>query len=152
MLLKHAAMLLSSAAIGDTSKEIGLGGVVAISGFLVTNFLGGWDAALKLLIFLFVADYVTGVLGAFRTKLVNSETMFWGGIRKGIVLMVISIAAICDQWVGGEAPVFRTLALYFYVGREGLSLVENLGMLGLPMPNALTKFLTQLQDRSKDSV
>jgi toxin secretion/phage lysis holin len=96
------------------------------------------------------ADYVTGVLAAMRNKNVNSEIMFWGGIRKAIILLVVLLAAQLDQLVGGQDPVFRTMTLYFYVGREGLSVVENLGIIGVPLPSAITKFLEQLKQKGGD--
>jgi toxin secretion/phage lysis holin len=137
-----------TAAAGSTGKESVFGGVTAVSGLLAQS-LGGWDAALKVLVALMLADYVTGVLGAFKTKTVNSEVMFWGGVRKGITLAVIALAAMCDQWVGADAPIFRTLAVYFYAGREGLSVVENLGPLGVQLPPGLVKFLEQLKQKGE---
>lgn len=64
-----------TAAAGSTGKEFAFGGITALSGLLASA-LGGWDTALKVLVALMVADYVTGVLGAFKTKTVNSGVMF----------------------------------------------------------------------------
>lgn len=149
MSIKAIGMTLLTAAVGNTGKEAGLGGFIAAAGTSLTAALGGWDVALRLLVWLMVADYVTGLLGAIRVGKVNSEVMFWGGVRKGVVLGVIMLAVAADQFIGGNAPVFRTLAVYFYAGREGLSVVENLGPLGVPLPDALVKFLEQLQEKGK---
>lgn len=149
MSIKASMSWLAEAIVGASGKEAGLGGAVAAAGTAITAALGGWDTALRLLVYLMVADYVTGLFGAFRTHSVNSETMFWGGIRKAIVLCVIFLAVQIDQFVGNETPVFRTLALYFYAGREGLSVVENFGVLGVPLPDGLTKFLEQLQQKGE---
>lgn len=92
-------------------------------------------------------DYFTGLLGAIKTHTVNSDVMFWGGIRKGVVLIVVALSVMADQMVGNGSPIFRTLALYFYSGREGLSVVENIGILGVPLPAALTTFLEQLKQK-----
>lgn len=148
MEVKWLAILLT-AVLGSNGREVATGGIVAALGTFASLYLGGWDVALKLLIFLMIADYITGVLGAIKSKSMNSDIMFWGGVRKGIVLMVIAIASMCDQWVGSNDPIFRTLALYFYVGREGLSVVENIGIIGVPLPVALTQFLEQLQEKGK---
>lgn len=123
-------------------------GVAAISTAL-TAALGGWDAALKALLAFMILDYVTGILAAIRNKQLNSEVMFWGGIRKGAVLAVVAIAVILDQTVGNKEPIFRTLAVYFYVAREGLSVTENLGLLGVPLPGFITKVLSQLQEKGE---
>ncbi|WP_217597297.1 holin family protein [Cohnella sp. GbtcB17] len=116
---------------------------------IITVALGGWDAALRILVVLMVADYLTGVLAAFRRKQVNSEAMFWGGIRKAVVLGVIAIAILLDDLVGNTAPVFRLLALYFYIAREGLSVVENLGLIGVKLPNFIKDVLEQLQQKAE---
>ncbi|MCZ8520110.1 MULTISPECIES: phage holin family protein [Paenibacillus] len=147
MTIKDMTTMFATAALGDNLKEFSYGSVVAAAGFVGSNYLGGWDKALQFLVVAMIADYITGILGAVKTKSVNSEVMFWGGIRKGVVIGVIALAAICDQWVGGENPVFRMLALYFYGGREGLSVVENLGKIGVPLPGSLTKFLEQLKQK-----
>ncbi|NTZ20947.1 holin [Paenibacillus sp. JMULE4] len=147
MQIRQLGALVITAAAGDTKGETAIGGVVAFIGLIASQYLGGWDTALKVLVFLMIADYISGLLGAVKTKTVNSEIMFWGGIRKGVVLGVIALAVLLDELIGGEVPVFRTIALYFYSGREGLSVVENLGVLGVPLPPALTKFLEQLQQK-----
>lgn len=146
MSIKESALWLVDATVGS-SKEITLGGIAATAGTALSAYFGGWDTPLRLLVGLMIADYVTGLLGAIRSHSVNSEVMFWGGIRKGIVLMVVILAVMLDQFVGNSAPVFRTLAIYFYAGREGLSVVENLGILGVPLPSGVTQFLQQLQEK-----
>lgn len=151
MHVKDIIALLAEAALGGNAREFSLGGTVAFIGVIVSDYLGGWDNAMKILVLLMVIDYVSGMLGAFKNKSLNSEVMFWGGVRKGIVFFVIALAAACDQLLGGQAPVFRTLALYFYAGREGLSVIENLGVLGVPMPTALTQFLEQLRQRGESN-
>ncbi len=139
---------LATAAVGNTGKEAVLGGVFAFIATFATAYLGGWDQPLKVLIALMIADYATGVLGAMKQKNLNSDVMFWGGVRKGIVILVIGLASMVDQWMGNGA-VFRTIAIYFYAGREGLSVVENFGILGVPFPSKLTQFLTQLQEKGE---
>jgi len=116
---------------------------LSFSAFIAS--LGGWDATLKVLVVLMVLDYVTGVLGAIKNKQVNSEIMFWGGFRKGLILAVVVVAVLLDQMVGNSEPILRTLSIYFYVAREGISVTENLGILGVPLPTSISRVLTQLQ-------
>lgn len=122
--------------------------VTAIVGTAVTSYLGGWDIAMKLLVIFLIADYSTGVLAAIKTKSLNSEVMFWGGVRKGIILVVILISVTLDQMVNNQIPIFRTLALYYYIAREGLSVIENIGKLGEIVPPFLAQFLTQIQTKN----
>ncbi|HBV87559.1 MAG TPA: holin [Desulfosporosinus sp.] len=132
-------------------KEFSLNTVVAIGGTIVSAWLGGWDAALNVLVVLMILDYTTGFLGAIKLKNVNSEVMWWGGIRKGAILAVIAMAVLLDQMMGNPEPILRTMAIYFYVAREGVSVTENLGILGVPLPSALKRVLEQLQERSGKS-
>ncbi len=65
--------------------------------------------------------------------------MFWAGIRKGVVFIVIMIAVLADEMLSNSMPVLRTFVLYYYIAREGLSVTENYVLLGVP-------FLKQLVD------
>jgi len=132
------------------TKEFSFSTVIAAIGTIVSAWLGGWDAALRVLVVLMVIDYVTGFLGAIKDEKVNSEVMFWGGVRKGIILVVLALAVLLDEMVGNSAPILRTLAIYFYVAREGVSVTENLGILGVPLPPGISRVLTQLQERGDE--
>lgn len=132
-----------------TLKEFGFDTIIAAAGTIITAALGGWDAALKVLIVLMVVDYATGLLNAAKRRQVNSEVMFWGGIRKGAILAVVALAVLLDSMLGYTDPVLRTLAIYFYAAREGLSVTENLGLMGVPMPPGVSKVLGQLQEKGE---
>lgn len=132
------------------TRELSFSAVIAAFGTTVSACLGGWDKGLQALVYCMVLDYVFGLLGAIKKKRVNSETMFWGGIRKGSILAVVSIAVVLDRLVGNIEPIFRTMAVYFYVGREGWSIAENLGILGVPLPGALRRVLEQLQEKGDE--
>lgn len=133
-------------------KEFEWGVVGAAAGTIVSAWLGGWDVALQALVAFMVVDYLTGVLAAIKQRRLSSEVMFWGGLRKGIILLVLAMAVILDRLVGNEDPIFRTLAIYFYVAREGLSILENLGLLGIPLPDFLRRVLEQLNDDKNQNV
>jgi toxin secretion/phage lysis holin len=128
-------------------KEIGFNTVIATIGTAVSAWLGGWDAALKVLVVLMIVDYATGFLGAVKQERVNSNTMFWGGIRKGLILAVVVVAVLLDELIGNTEPIMRTMAIYFYAAREGLSVTENLGKLGVPLPPVIVRVLEQLQTK-----
>lgn len=153
----HLKMLFTTiftAAVGSGSKEISTGSLAAVTGLLATaaGWLGGWDKPLQLLVVLMLADYVSGVAGAFKTKTVSSDIMFWGGVRKAVVLFVVGLGALVDAWVQPGMPLFRTAAIFFYVGREALSVVENFGVLGVPLPDKIREFLLQLnEDKAKNN-
>jgi len=146
-MLDKIGNLLLTAAIGANDKETLAGGVIAVIGTTIAASLGGWDTALKLLVWAMIIDYATGVLGALKgKKKLDSDVMFWGGIRKAVVLVVVALAVMLDQFMGNDSPVFRTIAMYFYIGREGLSIVENLGKLNVPVPGVIKDKLQQLSE------
>lgn len=147
---KELAVNSLSAAIGN-GKEAAWGASIAAIGVSLSNLLGGWDMALKVLLLLMVGDYVTGMLGAIRQRKVNSEVMYWGGIRKAVVLFVVGLASLLDDWIQPGAPIFRTAAIYYYAGREGVSVVENLGDIGVPLPKAIKDFLEQLAAKGDEA-
>lgn len=130
------------------TRETAFSTVVAFFGLIANSFLGCWDIGLKLMVFCMVFDYATGVLGAIKQKTLSSEVMFWGGIKKCVILIVLAMAVLLDQLIGNEGPVFRTLAIYFYVGKEGLSVVENLGIIGVRLPSFFYKVLSQFKRRA----
>jgi toxin secretion/phage lysis holin len=130
-------------------KELGFSTAIASVCTVMSAALGGWDIALRVLIALMVVDYITGFLGAVKNKKVNSEVMFGGGARKGAILSVIVITVLLDEMVGNQQPILRTLAIYFYAAREGVSLTENLGILGVYLPPGIKKVLEQLQEKGE---
>ncbi|NOU63189.1 holin [Paenibacillus sp. LMG 31461] len=148
---KPVSTIFISAAAGANGKEITFGGIFAAVATFVVAALGGWDVSLRLLAYMMIADYATGFLGAWKNKKLNSDVMLWGGVRKGIVMLVIILAVQLDQLLGGQAPIFRTLAIYYYAGREGLSLIENFGVLGVPWPPAIQNALEQLKQKGEST-
>nr|WP_302057310.1 phage holin family protein [Paenibacillus sp. Lou8.1] len=138
-----------TAMIGASGKEAAAGGMTMLIGLIVT-FLGGWDKPLQVLLTMMVLDYIFGVAVAIKNKKMDSDVMFWGGIRKATVLMVVGLSAQIDDWLQPDAPIFRIAAIYFYAGREGLSLAENLGAMGIPLPFKLKSFLKQLNEKGDD--
>lgn len=117
---------------------------VAAAGTFLSHLLGGWDMSLQFLIYLMIADYTTGIVSAIKNKNLNSEVMYWGGIRKSATLVVIMIAVMLDNLMGNTEPIFRTMAIWYYISREGLSTTENLGKIGVPLPEFIKSTLEQI--------
>ena len=114
-------------------------------------FLGGCDGLLIALVLFAVADYITGVMCAVADKKLSSEVGFKGICRKVIIFMLVGIAHIIDVNVIATGSVLRTAVIFFYLSNEGVSLLENAGHLGLPIPEKLKIVLEQLHDRSEKS-
>ena len=111
-------------------------------------FLGGCDGLLYAIIAFVAADYITGVMCAVIDKRLSSEAGFKGICRKVLIFMFIGIANILDVHVIGTGSVLRTAVIFFYISNGGVSLMENAGHLGLPIPEKLKVVLEQLHDRA----
>jgi toxin secretion/phage lysis holin len=112
-------------------------------------FLGGADGFLYALIAFVVIDYITGVMCAIVDKNLSSEVGFKGICKKVLIFILVGVGNIIDVQVLGEAGVLRTAVIFFYLSNEGVSLLENAGHLGLPIPAKLKAVLEQLHDRSE---
>ena len=112
-------------------------------------FLGGYDGLLYALVVFMVVDYVTGVMCAINDKKLSSSVGFRGICRKVLILMLVGIANILDVTVIGTGAILRTAVIFFYLSNEGVSLLENAGHLGLPIPEKLKEILAQLHDRAE---
>ena len=120
----------------------------ALGGWL-GYFLGGCDGFLYALLVFVVLDYVTGIMCAINDHKLSSEVGFRGICRKVIIFMLVGIGHILDVNVIGTGSVLRTAIIFFYLSNEGVSLLENAGHLGLPIPEKLKDVLEQLHDRAE---
>ena len=126
---------------------------LAVFGSFAANALGGWDAAMQVLVALMVADYITGVLVAAvwhkssksSSGTLNSVAGFKGILKKCAILALVWIGVLLDNATG--ANYIRTAVVLFFIGNEGISLLENLGLMGVPYPTFLKKALEALHDR-----
>ena len=112
-------------------------------------FLGGCDGLLYALLAFVVVDYITGVMCAIADHSLSSEVGFKGICRKVLIFLLVGIANILDVQVIGAGSVLRTAVVFFYISNEGISLLENAGHLGLPIPAKMKDVLEQLHDRSE---
>ncbi len=119
----------------------------AIGGWL-GFFLGGLDGLLTALIAFVVIDYISGVMCAILDRELSSTVGFQGIFRKIIIFTLVGIAHIMDTQVIGSGSGLRSAVICFYLSNEGLSILENTGKLGLPIPERLKAILAQLNNRN----
>ena len=124
-------------------------GVFTVLGGWIGYYLGGCDGLLYALIAFVVVDYITGVMCAIEDKKLSSTVGFKGICRKVLIFLLVGIAQIIDVHVLGQVGVIRTAVIFFYLSNEGVSLLENAGHLGLPIPTKLKDVLEQLHNRSE---
>lgn len=110
--------------------------------------LGGLDVALNCLLIAIVLDYISGIIRAFIKKDLSSRIGFKGIVKKVSILLIVMLAVLIDR-VTGETGAIRTLVIYYFVANEGLSVVENLGQAGVPIPQSIKKALKVLKKENK---
>lgn len=123
-------------------------GLLATLGWLFIYLLGGWDVALQCLLLAIAFDYVSGIIKAFHTKTLSSKVGFQGILKKVGVLVIVMLGVLIDRVTGNTGAV-RTLVIYYFVANEGLSVLENLGQAGVPIPDAIKKALKALKKETK---
>lgn len=124
------------------------------SGF--ASVFGGWDAAIVTLVVFMAMDYVTGMLvaGVFKRSPktegggLESRAGWQGLIRKGVTLLIVVVAARLDLLVGDQSFIRDGVVIAFLVN-EVLSIVENAGLMGVPIPPVLVKAIEVLKQRSE---
>lgn len=109
---------------------------------------GGIDVGLTCLIVAIVLDYLSGMIKAYNKKQLSSKIGFSGILKKIGILILVMLSVLVDR-VTGDTGAIRTLVIYYFVANEGLSVLENLGESGIPIPNAIKKALKVLKDQSK---
>jgi toxin secretion/phage lysis holin len=117
-------------------------------GAWIGYYLGGCDGLLYALIAFVIVDYLTGVMCAIADKKLSSNVGFKGICRKVLIFLLVGIANIIDVQVIGQVGILRTAVIFFYLSNEGVSLLENAGHLGLPIPEQMKTVLEQLHDRA----
>lgn len=123
--------------------------VFAAAGGWLEWFLGGCDGLLFALVAFVVIDYITGIMCAVVDKKLSSAVGFKGIFKKVLIFALVGVGHILDTRVIGAGSVLRTAVIFFYLSNEGISLLENAGHLGLPIPKKLKSILEQLHDRSE---
>ncbi len=137
---------------GNQIKNLVLTGFAALSA-TVAQALGGWDMLLQVLVGFMAADYLTGltVAGCFRRSgktpggALSSRAGFLGLVRKCSVLLLVLLAVLLDRATGSEW--IRPAVCMFFIANEGLSILENLGLMGVPYPQFLRNMLEALQEQ-----
>ena len=123
--------------------------LTAIGAGVASTLLGGWDKSLEILLIFIIMDYVTGVAAAFKTKTLKSSVGFEGLMKKGAIFLIVILAAQLDRIIGNASGVFRTSTAFFFIANDALSVLENVGEMGVRLPAFLTSALTKLREENE---
>lgn len=127
-------------------------GVLAVVGSALAQALGGWDMALKVLIGFMGMDYATGWIVASvwhrsrksETGALNSNAGFKGLVKKGVIVALVWMATMLDRVTGSD--FVRTAVCMFFIANEGLSILENTAIMGIPYPAFVKNMLDAMKD------
>lgn len=123
-------------------KEMGQWIIAMVSSMLLWLF-GAWDIALQVMVGAMCIDYLSGLMAAKKEKKWSSRIGIYGIYKKVGMLLCVVIANLVDMVTGSN--IVRTAIILFLIGNEGISVLENLGRLGVPIPQKLLDVLIQLK-------
>lgn len=128
---------------------------IGVSGSFIASLFGGFDAALATLLIFMGIDYITGLIvaGVFHTSKKTANGTLesragWEGLcRKGVTLLVVLVACRLDLMIG--ANFIRDAVVIAFVANETISIIENAGLMGIPIPVVITRAIEVLKNKSE---
>jgi len=122
----------------------------------LAGLMGGWDITLTILAAMMAVDYVSGLAVAScgrspKTEAggLSSKAGFIGLAKKGFMLLIVLLAALLDQVAGNDGMIFRTAVTCYYIANEGLSVIENAALMGVPVPKGLKGALEAMREEKE---
>lgn len=120
--------------------------ITAFGGALASYLFGGWSALLGILLAFVIFDYVTGVIAAGIEGKLSSNAGLKGIAKKVAIFVIVAVANLVDRALG-NAHIFRDATIFFYLANELLSIIENVGRSGVPIPEVIKKAVAVLQGK-----
>lgn len=138
-------------------KQHTLYGIIGVIGGFISSLFGGWSAALTTLLLFMAVDYLTGLIvaGVFKqspktqTGALESRAGWKGLCRKGVTLLIILVAYRLDVVLGSS--FIKDAVVIAFIANETISIVENAGLMGVPIPPTIVKAIDVLRSRAEDS-
>lgn len=129
--------------------------LIGVIGSFFASLFGGWDAALVTLLIFMGIDYVTGLIvaGVFHTSektengTLESRAGWKGLCRKGVTLLVVLVACRLDLMMGSN--FIRDAVVIAFVANETISIIENAGLMGVPIPAVIVKAIEVLKKKAE---
>lgn len=130
-------------------KEYGQFIIASITGVFLWLF-GAWDIAIQVLFVLIITDYITGLMVGYNENKLSSKTGLKGIFKKVGILICVVVAVMADKVIGTDNTLRMAIILCF-CGNEGVSILENVSKLGVPIPKKLIDALLQLKGKGDDT-
>ena len=130
--------------------------ILGVAGGVIASLFGGWDAALITLVIFMGVDYITGLIvaGVFHRSpksgngALESRAGWKGLCRKGVILLVILVACRLDMVM--ESTFIRDAVVIAFITNETISIIENAGLMGVPVPAVIVRAIEILKKKSED--
>lgn len=130
--------------------------VIGVAGGFITTLFGGWSAALTTLIIAMSVDYISGLIvaGVFKNSTksesgaLESKAGWKGLFRKGMTLLIVLIAYRLDLAVG--TTFIKDAVIIAYIANEVISITENAGLMGVPIPRPILRAIDILKQKSEE--
>ncbi len=123
-------------------------GIVTLLGALV-GYLWGWTPLLPILLVFVILDYISGIMASAAEGTLSSKVGFMSIPKKIMIFMFVAIGHLIDGSLG-DAHMFRDAVIFFYLANELLSITENAGRIGVPVPEQLIQAIEVLKGRKGD--
>ena len=129
--------------------------IIGIVGSAIASLFGGWDAALVTLVIFMGIDYITGLIvaGVFHNSRktesgsLESRAGFKGLCRKGVTLLIVLVACRLDMLINSN--FIRDAVVIAFIANESISIIENAGLMGIPIPGVLVKAIEVLRRKAE---
>lgn len=122
------------------SINLGVGALGGVIGWL----FGSPDSFFYALVVFMFVDYFSGVIAAGVKKQISSDIGYTGIMKKLCIFMIVAVANVVDTSVINAGGAIRNAAIFFYLSNEGISILENVVAIGLPVPEKLKIILKQI--------
>lgn len=126
-------------------------GLGSVFGGAVVYMYGSIDRLLIALVAFIIIDYVTGIIKAAILKQLSSEVGFKGIAKKILILLLVAAANIVDRLTNSDGLI-RSMMCLFFIANEGLSILENCALMGVPFPKKFKLILEQLKKNNDEEV
>lgn len=124
---------------------------------VVAGLLGEWNIMLTLLAIAMVVDYVSGLIVAWAGKSpksegggVSSAIGFQGLLKKATIMLIVLLATLLDRALGAGTNIFQMAATFYYIANEGISILENAALMGVPFPPKIKEALEAMKTKGSE--
>lgn len=130
---------------------------IGLAGAFIASLYGGWSQGMTTLIMFMAIDYIMGLLVAgiwHKSKKtedgrLESRAGWKGLVRKGVTMLIVLVAARLDMTIG--TTVIRDAAVIGFIANEGISIIENAGLMGVPLPAVIVNALEVLKNQAENT-